>query len=175
MKRLLVNGALGFLFLLQAVSALFFLADALGDAAGMKISTGFIRHQTAELIVVGVLLVSLILTGREIRRMLRRQKRMNDQLRIASGAFAEIIEAQFDAWGLSASEREVAMMAIKGLSVAEMAKVRRTKEGTIKAQSAAVYRKAGVSGRLQLLSLFIEELIAAAPGGAAPAAPRSEG
>ncbi|NNF89876.1 MAG: helix-turn-helix transcriptional regulator, partial [Boseongicola sp.] len=29
-----------------------------------------------------------------------------------------------------------------------------------KAQNAAIYRKAGVSGRLQLISLFIEDLLA---------------
>ena len=79
---------------------------------------------------------------------------------MASGAFARVIEEHFDTWGLSASERDVAMLAIKGLSIAEIAALRNTKEGTVKAQNAAVYRKAGVSGRLQLLSLFIEELLA---------------
>ena len=54
----------------------------------------------------------------------------------------------------------MATLAIKGLSIAEIAALRETKEGTIKAQSAAIYRKAGVTGRLQLLSLFIEELMA---------------
>jgi DNA-binding CsgD family transcriptional regulator len=53
------------------------------------------------------------------------------------------------------------MLAIKGLSISEMAEIRQTREGTIKAQCAAVYRKAGVAGRLQLISLFIEDLIAA--------------
>ena len=32
-------------------------------------------------------------------------------------------------------------------------------EGTVKAQTNAIYRKAGVSGRSQLLSLFIEDLM----------------
>ena len=41
-------------------------------------------------------------------------------------------------------------------------------EGTVKAQTAAIYRKAGVSGRPQLLSLFIDDLMA--PPGDAPAA-----
>ena len=75
-------------------------------------------------------------------------------------SFADVIERHFRDWRLSESEREVAMMAIKGLSVAEMAEARQTREGTVKAQCAAIYRKAGVSGRLQLLSYFIEELVA---------------
>ena len=54
----------------------------------------------------------------------------------------------------------MALLAIKGLSLAEIAAVRKTKDGTIKAQCNAIYRKAGVTGRTQLLSLFIEELLA---------------
>ena len=62
-------------------------------------------------------------------------------------------------WGLSPAERDVALFAIKGLSTSEIAALRTTSEGTVKAQTAAIYRKAGVSGRPQLLSLFIEDLL----------------
>jgi len=37
--------------------------------------------------------------------------------------------------------------------------VRESKDGTIKAQCNAIYRKAGVRSRTELLSLFIEELM----------------
>ncbi|MDP6952768.1 MAG: LuxR C-terminal-related transcriptional regulator [Alphaproteobacteria bacterium] len=70
-----------------------------------------------------------------------------------------MLEEHFDRWALTPSERDVALLAIKGLSITEIAGVRETKEGTIKAQCNAVYRKAGVSGRPQLLSVFIEELL----------------
>jgi len=63
------------------------------------------------------------------------------------------LDTQFDQWGL------VAVISIKGLSIPEIATMRNTREGTVKAQNAAVYRKAGVSGRPQLLSLFIEDLM----------------
>jgi DNA-binding CsgD family transcriptional regulator len=45
------------------------------------------------------------------------------------------------------------------MSTAEIGSLRATSEGTIKAQTNAIYRKAGVSGRSQLLSLFIEDLM----------------
>jgi DNA-binding CsgD family transcriptional regulator len=64
----------------------------------------------------------------------------------------------------------VALFAIKGMSTAEIAGLRRVSEGTVKAQTAAIYRKAGVSGRPQLLSLFIEDLLGAAPAGSGLAA-----
>jgi DNA-binding CsgD family transcriptional regulator len=53
----------------------------------------------------------------------------------------------------------VALFAIKGLSTQEIAVLRATSEGTVKAQTNAIYRKAGVSGRSQLLSVFIEDLM----------------
>ena len=56
-------------------------------------------------------------------------------------------------------EADVALFAIKGLSTAEIAALRQTSEGTVKAQTNAIYRKAGVSGRSQLLSLLIEDLM----------------
>ena len=56
-------------------------------------------------------------------------------------------------------KRDVALFAIKGMSTAEIASLRSTSEGTVKAQTNAIYRKAGVSGRSQLLSLFIEDLM----------------
>ena len=51
------------------------------------------------------------------------------------------------------------MFAIKGLSTREIAELRDTSEGTVKAQTNAIYKKAGVSGRSQLLSLFIDDLM----------------
>ena len=53
----------------------------------------------------------------------------------------------------------MALFAIKGLSLADIASLRKTSEGTVKAQTNAIYRKAGVTGRPQLLSLFIEDLL----------------
>ncbi|CAN0579983.1 unnamed protein product [Ectocarpus sp. 12 AP-2014] len=113
-----------------------------------------------EYLITGVLVISLLFTGRQLFALLTRQKRLEQQMQIASGAFAELLEAHFDAWALTRSERDVALMAIKGLSIADMARLRETRDGTIKAQCNAVYRKAGVTGRPQLLSVFIEELMA---------------
>ncbi|MEX0370423.1 MAG: helix-turn-helix transcriptional regulator, partial [Tateyamaria sp.] len=98
--------------------------------------------------------------GSELRQMMHREDQITDQLKVASGAFAELLEARFDEWQLTEAERAVAVLALKGFSVAEMAQLRDTAQGTIKAQCAALYRKADVSGRLQLLSLFLDDLMA---------------
>ncbi|KZZ23179.1 hypothetical protein A3753_31660 [Sulfitobacter sp. HI0082] len=51
------------------------------------------------------------------------------------------------------------MFLIIGLSMRDIAKMGGKLESTIKAQTNAIYRKAGVTGRTQLLSTFIEGLM----------------
>lgn len=147
------------LFGLQAGCAAFFLFDVVLDVTGLEASLPFADSDGLEYAVVAALVLGLIFTGVEIRHMLRRQKRMESQLRVASGAFADLLEEHFDEWLLTPSERDVALLSIKGLSIAEISKLRNTKDGTTKAQCNAIYRKAGVTGRNQLLSLFIEEMM----------------
>lgn len=151
--------ALWLLLALQGFCALFFLVDVVLDLMGFEDALGGVEHHMFELIVVLALGFGVVLTSLEIRKVLRRNKRIAAQLRAASGAFWELMEEYFDSWALTPSERDVALLAIKGLSIAEIARIRQTKVGTIKAQSNAIYAKAGVSGRPQLLSLFIEELM----------------
>ncbi len=47
-----------------------------------------------------------------------------------------------------------------GTTAEEIARLRHTRTGTIKSQCHAVYRKADVTGRFQLISLFVEQLMA---------------
>ncbi len=113
-----------------------------------------------EVAVFLALILGLICSGVQLREILKAQKHVDRQLRIATGAFVDLLEEHFEQWELTPSERDVALMALKGLTIAEIGLLRRTKIGTIKAQCNSIYRKANVRGRPQLLSIFIEELIA---------------
>lgn len=77
------------------------------------------------------------------------------------------ISLQLDQWQLSAAEKEVAFLLLKGLSLKEIAAARRTTEKTARVQSSAVYTKSGLAGRSELSAFFLEDLL---PSGAAPAA-----
>ncbi|MEH6629669.1 MAG: helix-turn-helix transcriptional regulator [Halopseudomonas aestusnigri] len=147
------------LLVIQIVCTLFFLADALGDMifAG-EILAGF-SHDILESMVVLAMSLSIVFTITQIRRMLHRQRRMEDQIKIASGAFVTMLNQYFDSWKLTPSERDVALFLIKGMSFSDIANMRNTKEGTVKAQCNAIYTKSDVTGRAQLLSFFIEELL----------------
>jgi DNA-binding CsgD family transcriptional regulator len=155
---------------IQAVCALFFVFDM---AAGMVgIARDPLSWQARELLEIGAgvgLLLGVGLGAGLLARTIRRNREVEGQLRQLSGAFAELLDERFGDWGLTRSERDVAWFTIKGLSIAEVARLRGTSEGTVKAHSNAIYRKAGVSGRTQLLSLFIEDLMQASP----PAAPET--
>jgi DNA-binding CsgD family transcriptional regulator len=76
------------------------------------------------------------------------------------------IDAQLQLWRLTDAEREVALLLLKGLSLREIACLRETSERTVRQQSLAVYRKAGLAGRAELSAFFLEDLLA--PPGPAP-------
>lgn len=151
--------ALSGLLAVQVLGLSFFLVDVIADLLGWEGLVDGIGHHSLELAMVLALILSAAVTWVAFRRVVTRQRRVEAQLRVASGAFLDLIDEHFDAWGLTPSERDVAMLSIKGLAIAEIAALRSTKEGTVKAQCNAIYSKAGVSGRQQLLSLFIEELL----------------
>ncbi|MDU8912399.1 helix-turn-helix transcriptional regulator [Aestuariicoccus sp. MJ-SS9] len=160
------NLALTALFALQLVCGLFLFWDILTSLLGLR--TAPIAWALYELIEIGAvvgLIMGVGVSARLLVLSVRRQKAAETGLRVASGAFMDVLEERFTEWGLTPAERDVALFAIKGLSTAEIAAMRSTSEGTVKAQTNAIYRKAGVSGRPQLLSLFIDDLMGdALPG-----------
>jgi DNA-binding CsgD family transcriptional regulator len=160
-----VNGRKHLFFgilVVQVACALFFVANILMSVFGCS----SISWQMSELIELGAAIGLLLGVGTGamfLRATMRRNRRVEDQLRAASGAFAELLQERFTEWGLTPAERDVALFAIKGMSTKEIAGMRDSSEGTVKAQTNAIYRKAGVVGRTQLLSLFIDDLMNATP------------
>lgn len=69
------------------------------------------------------------------------------------------IKAQFDDWGLSLAEQEVALLLLKGLSMKEIAEVRSVSERTARQQATQVYDKSNLSGRAALSAYFLEDLL----------------
>lgn len=144
---------------MQAFCTVFFIGDSLHDFFFERGTDRQEKLDWLEYLVTATLFISFAFTAMELKKVIIRNHRLTQQIQIASGAFAEILSAQFESWGLTNAERDVALMTIKGYSIAEIAALRETREGTIKAQNGSIYRKAGVSGRTQLLSLFIDELM----------------
>jgi DNA-binding CsgD family transcriptional regulator len=154
------KAAVTIILAVQAICAVFFVSDILLTVIGIR--TRPLSWQTRELLELGAaigLVLGVVLGAFALNRTLRPQARAEARLRAASGAFMDLLEERMADWRLTPAERDVALFAIKGLSTAEIAALRATSEGTVKAQTNAIYRKAGVTGRPQLLSVFIEDLM----------------
>lgn len=160
MTKLLSNRPFLFLMVgLQIFCALFVLQDGVLDLLGLLVPVTLPESHLFEWVVGLALLVTVFFTLLQIRRLLKNEARLKHTLQVASGAFGDYLDQQFTDWDLSPSERDVALFAIKGSSIAEIAGLRGTREGTVKAQLNAIYRKAGVTGRPQLISFFIEGML----------------
>lgn len=132
-----------------------------------------IDHVIPEIIVVlisvGVvaLLVRETLDSRRESYNLRRQigqleavaEEWRKKTALYSMGLAQAIDEQLGAWNLSAAEKEVSLLLLKGLSNKEIAEIRATSEQTVKQQSSAIYRKSGLTSRSELSAYFLEDLL----------------
>ncbi len=152
--------AITLVVVLQGLCALFFVSHILLSVLGIYVRP--IPWALREYFELGAALglsLGMILGTVVLVRTIRGRRRAEERLRRARGEFKDHLSERFDRWGLTPAEADVAIFAIKGLRTIEIAQLRQTSEGTVKAQTNAIYRKAGVSGRSQLLSLFIEDLM----------------
>jgi DNA-binding CsgD family transcriptional regulator len=150
----------------------FFLALEIAEEPAMSalgIALEFVKVLPVVLMSVGVvLLFKVTAKQREEQLTLMRDlevarlqgQRWRAESRTLLNGLGEAIDAQFSRWNLTEAEREVALLLLKGLSVKEISAVRVTSERTIRAQSAALYAKAGLTGRAALSAFFLEDLLA---------------
>ncbi len=147
------------LMLAQAVCAGYFLYDVTVDFLTNEYGSAFAPHLLMEALANFVLIAAIGLEAAYLKGVLQRQAHDARVLEVASGALRDAMMAYFDDWALTHAEAEVAELVIRGKSIADIAATRGSAEGTIKTQLNSVYRKAGVSGRSQLVSILIEDLL----------------
>jgi DNA-binding CsgD family transcriptional regulator len=143
----------------QIFCAAIFVWDVSADLFGAGWSLLSDLHLLPEVLAVVGLGLAIIFVGVVLRQMLARQKQLEQGLSVASGALSKLMDNYFATWGLTPTEAAVATFTIKGYSIAEIAALRQSAEGTVKTHLNAIYRKAEVSGRAQLVSLLIEDLM----------------
>lgn len=101
-----------------------------------------------------------LVAEREVSRELRNEaEKWRSRSRKYLDGLSEAIDSQLTAWKLTVSEKEVAFLLLKGLSLKEIAEIRKTSEKTARAQSMAIYSKSGLSGRSELSAFFLEDLL----------------
>lgn len=147
--------------LVYCISLLAFTVDFLSEVTGWKFLSAlpWILHEIFTLMTLVGLCVGMYFIARSYRLAARNTRYLAKQLDAAKGAFQSGVDGYFEEWGLSEAEKDIALLTIKGMTISEIAEIRHTKQSTIKTQSSAIYRKAGVASRSQLVSLLIEELL----------------
>ncbi|MFM7028483.1 MAG: helix-turn-helix transcriptional regulator [Chakrabartia sp.] len=154
---------------LQAFVSLFFLVDVAADAR----EGGFGLHLLVEAAAVIALLVGVVFGALQIRWLVLRVRQDAAAVATAQGALADLMRLRFQEWQLTAAEADVALFALKGCDIADIARLRQSAPGTVRAQLAKIYAKAGVKSQAGLMAHFMEELVGlndAEPAGSAKAA-----
>lgn len=159
-RKLHTTGALVIAFLLQTLCAGFFVYDFMLGLVGANVKPlPWKLREVLELAATFGLLSGLVFGGFLLRYTLREAAETQSKLRAASGEFVQLLEDKFTEWRLTPAEKDVALFSIKGLDIAEIAQIRATSQGTIKAQLNAIYRKSAAGNRSGLLAMFIDELM----------------
>lgn len=69
------------------------------------------------------------------------------------------MDRQFDSWNLTPTEKETALLLLKGYSHKDAAAHTGRSERTVRQHAVNVYRKSGLSGRAQLAAFFFDGMI----------------
>jgi DNA-binding CsgD family transcriptional regulator len=141
---------------LQVFACVYFVADALADRPSLSASGA---ESLFEIVIALALLAGILLGGFYILSLIRDARRREAAVAIARGALSEILADRFTDWGLSDAEADVALFALKGCAIAQIADMRSAAPGTVRAQLSQVYAKAGVSSQAMLMSLFLDDLM----------------
>ena len=91
-----------------------------------------------------------------------------------AGIKAEM-ENQFQEWGMTAAERDIGLLILKGLSHKEIAGLRDTTDATVRQQAQSIYRKADLPGKTAFSAYFLEDLMTPEIMSGSPAIHVSEG
>ncbi|WP_435259491.1 helix-turn-helix transcriptional regulator [Thioclava sp. FR2] len=150
-----LSSLIALFFVVQSVAAVFFVGDAVTDL----ITDPAAPHTVFEALVALALILGVVFGGWQLRQTLERLRAQERALDTARGALAEVVERQFTDWGLTPSERDVALFALKGLDVAEIAELRGAAQGTVRAQLSSIYAKSGTTNRAQFAAWFVEDLL----------------
>lgn len=154
---------------LQAVAAVFFLGDALADIR----EDGLGPHVAVEAVIAVALLAGVLVGALHVSRLWTEGRRRDEALAVAAGALSQVAARRFQDWHLTPAEADVAIFALKGVEVAQIARLRGSAASTVRAQLARIYEKSRVSSRAGLACLFLEDLMIDPV--VAPAAARTAG
>ena len=148
----------------MAISGFFFTQDVIVDirehiSEGRGYGIGDLSHLIFEIIAVAVLGFGMVLLSVYITDLKTKNARQRETLHSLRNDFDSHVHAQFNDWSLTPSEADIALLLMRGLASKDIAELRKCTVGTVKVHSHNVFRKAGVTSRVELMSLFLDEFM----------------
>ena len=139
---------------------------------GEELTIGDVATDFAEMLVLSGAMVASVVVVERMRNLETETTSMRAELSEAARAGQEwrqssrhllqglsaAITTQFDVWGLTDAEADVAALILKGAPLKDVARLRRTSETTIRQQAQSIYRKSGLANRSELAAYFLEDL-----------------
>jgi len=161
------------LHLLLAIALLSIIVGGTADLVMDKPAAWLSFHVVFEtLMIAGALVMATTLwlgwwrsahSAAALRESLETQREERDAWKASAQAALEglgrAIDAQFGSWRLTPTEREVALMLLKGYGHKEIAALTGRSERTVRQHAGVVYEKAGLAGRAELAAYFLHDLI----------------
>lgn len=102
---------------------------------------------------------SLEVTRRALSERQEERDAWRTRAQTALDGLGSAINERLDAWGLTATEREIALLLLKGGSHKEIAFRTSRSERTVRQHAVSVYQKSGLGGRAELSAFFLEGLM----------------
>lgn len=143
--------------------------DLYMDAPASWLSTHVLVEVTLMLVsaTVGVMLwrawrqtaAQLVVTRRSLDVLETEREAWRRRAEQALHGLGQAINDQFDVWGLTPSEREVALLLLKGYGHKQVAALTNRGERTVRQHAVSVYSKSGQGGRAELAAFFLEGLM----------------
>ena len=142
--------------LVLALAMSFFIYDIVSDILTNEDEFLHLALELCVFIAISFVLFHELQHVKSLNKEIKIEKSKTARL---AGELLSVMREQFSQWQLTASESEVALLLIKGLSMKEVAEARNVKEKTVRGQATAIYAKSGYAGRHELAAHFIEDLM----------------
>jgi DNA-binding CsgD family transcriptional regulator len=102
---------------------------------------------------------SLVATQRSLEARQSERDAWRASAEEALAGLGVAIDRQFAKWGLTPTEREVALLLLQGLGHKQVAARTGRSERTVRQHAVSVYEKSGLGGRAELAAFFLQDLM----------------
>ena len=161
---------------LRVLLAVVLVATSVGGAIDLYLDapdSSWSAHAIYEIVLITVAMATSIVLWRgwwksrqtlvEAQQMLQTHAAEREAWRASAEAaladFGKAVDERFTAWGLTPTERDIALRLLKGHSHKQIAFETGRSERTVRQHAVAVYQKSGLGGRAELSAFFLEDLL----------------